>query len=45
VKDMMYQTSIGKNRISVDLSTLAQGGYIVYLNDNGTKASKTLIKQ
>ena len=35
----------GKNVLSLNLSNLVSGGYIVYLNDHGKKASTTFIKQ
>jgi hypothetical protein len=35
----------GTNRIALNIANLAKGGYIVYLNDGGKKASSTFIKQ
>ncbi len=45
VKQENRKAMIGKNLIPINISTLAQGGYIVYLNNEGKKASTTFIKK
>jgi len=45
IKEEWTNISSGKNQINLNISNLAQGGYIVYLNDNGKRASTKLIKQ
>ena len=45
VKEEWANTSVGKNSLPLNLSNLPAGGYIVYLNDHGKKASSTLIKK
>lgn len=43
VQTRTVQITQGKNLIPVDVSNLAKGGYIIYLNDHGHKAGSTLI--
>lgn len=45
IREEWTNISSGKNQINLNISNLAQGGYIVYLNDNGKRASTKLIKQ
>lgn len=45
VRSQWINTIAGKNEIPMNVSNLPSGGYIVYLNDDGKKASSTIIKK
>jgi hypothetical protein len=45
VKEANFNVVEGKNQLSINVSTLAAGGYVVYLNDNGKTAGASLIKR
>ncbi len=45
VKESSFNVVEGKNQLPVNVASLAAGGYVVYLNDNGRKAGASLIKR